>query len=158
VLAFGSQFPDLVDKPLSWTFGALPVFTHTLAVAVPLSFGLLLLARLGRSDRNWNPLARAFVLGYLLHLLGDLLFPLATDGVLGYRRLLWPFVRYTGASGGGLLETTLRFLGSYASFLTTPAALWYVAADLTLLVGTLLLWVADDCPGLGLLRRLRLGR
>jgi hypothetical protein len=142
-VVFGSLFPDLVDKPLSWTFAVVPVFTHTLVVALPLSATALLIShRVGIPD-----LGRGFVAGYLLHLAGDLLFPLVTDGVLGHRRLLWPFLPYRGEPGVGLVEATLGFLGSYAGFLTTPAAAWYMAANVALLGGAVALWVADGRPG-----------
>ena len=38
-LAFGTQFPDLIDKPLTWTFAVLPYgrsFAHSLFTLVPL--------------------------------------------------------------------------------------------------------------------------
>lgn len=141
-VVFGSLFPDLVDKPLSWTFSLLPVFTHTLVIALPVCVAVLLTTRRAGAPA----LGGGFAAGYLLHLVGDLLYPLVTDGVVGYRRLLWPFVAYSGDPGVGLVEATLRFLEIYVAYLGSPAAVWYIVADLALLVAALLLWVADGRP------------
>ena len=90
-LAFRTQFPDLVDKPLAWTFGVLPsgrslahsLITLTLVMAV-----VLLVAK--RYDR-WY-VGSAFGIGYFSHLVGDSVHP----AVEGRWRLLtnlgWPLL------------------------------------------------------------------
>jgi len=88
VTALGSQFPDLVDKPLAHQFGLLPsgrVFTHSLPIAIPLVIAVLAYGwRTGR-----RRLAGAFVSAYLLHLVGDTYTVLLTGRVPA--DLLWPF-------------------------------------------------------------------
>lgn len=155
-LVAGSQFPDIVDKPLWWTFSIVPVLTHSVVVALPLALCILL------ATRRIGQIASgiAFVTGYSSHLIGDLLYPLATDGVLGYQRLLWPLVEYAGEPEGGLVATAWRFFESYAFFLSTSDAFLYVLADFILICSAITLWLADGRPGLGTLRELyhRLGR
>jgi membrane-bound metal-dependent hydrolase YbcI (DUF457 family) len=87
VTALGSQFPDLVDKPLAHQFGLLPsgrVFTHSLPIAIPLVIAVLAYGwRTGR-----RRLAGAFVSAYLLHLVGDTYTVLLTGRIPA--DLLWP--------------------------------------------------------------------
>ncbi len=87
--ALGSQFPDLVDKPLAHQFGVLPsgrVFMHSLPFALPVA--AVVLAYGWRTERP--RVASGFAGAYLLHLAGD------THGALLAGRipsdLLWPFV------------------------------------------------------------------
>lgn len=89
VTAIGSQFPDLVDKPLAHQFGLLPsgrVFMHSLPFALPIAILILVY--------GWQTarlrLAGAFVSAYLLHLLGDTYRVLLVGRVPA--DLLWPFV------------------------------------------------------------------
>lgn len=90
-LAFGTQFPDVVDKPLAWSLGVLPngrslahsIFTFALVAVI-----LYYVAR--RYDRTAG--ATAFCFGYLSHIVGDVLSPLL-DGELYYASFfLWPLV------------------------------------------------------------------
>ncbi|WP_254864730.1 metal-dependent hydrolase [Halovivax gelatinilyticus] len=86
-LAIGSQFPDLVDKPLAWYLGALPTgrtLAHSLLVLVPVSIVVYAATRrLGRSE-----LGVAFAIGALSHALVDALPALWGAGEA--RFLLWP--------------------------------------------------------------------
>ena len=65
-----TQLPDLIDKPLAWTFGVIPsgrMLAHSLVIAVPLlSLGCVLAAR-----RGWGRPAAVFSLAYLSHIAGD---------------------------------------------------------------------------------------
>ncbi|QCJ45841.1 metal-dependent hydrolase [Haloprofundus sp. MHR1] len=90
-LAVGTQFPDLVDKPLSWTFKVLPggrTLAHTLFVAVPLLLAVAFVAR--RFDRR--RVGDAFVVGYASHLLGDVLWQLGQGNVRVLAFLVWPLI------------------------------------------------------------------
>ncbi len=71
-LLVGTQFPDLVDKPLAWYVGVLPTgrtLAHSLLVLIPVSLVVLALAR--RYDRT--ELGFAFVLGALSHAVVDVI-------------------------------------------------------------------------------------
>lgn len=90
-LALGTQFPDLVDKPLAWSFHLLPngrslahsIFTFALLSTVLYWLG----SRYGRTSE-----VSAFSFGYASHIVGDVFSPLM-DGSLYYASFfLWPLV------------------------------------------------------------------
>jgi len=70
-VAFGSQFPDLVDKPLAWIVPVLPSgrsLAHSLLTAtVVLAISYRLSQRVNRTD-----IAAAFGIGYFTHIIADL--------------------------------------------------------------------------------------
>lgn len=86
----GTQFPDLVDKPLAWEFGLLSAgrsLAHSLVILLPLL--ALLWAWVGDGKRH---LVAAFGVGLLSHPLADALYP-TLDGrfrTLGF--FLWPLL------------------------------------------------------------------
>ncbi|RLM49985.1 metal-dependent hydrolase [Halorubrum sp. Atlit-28R] len=89
VTSIGSQFPDLIDKPLAHQFGVLPsgrVFIHSLPFAIPIAGCILVYG--WQTDRL--RVAGAFVVAYLLHVLGDTYQVLRTGKIPA--DLLWPFV------------------------------------------------------------------
>lgn len=99
-VAFGSQFPDLVDKPLAYfeilTYGR--SLAHSLFSFVLVSSAVWLLARRLRDrlpDGTWqSALARvtpaAFAIGYASHLLGDTYRFLLSGQFYAARFLLYP--------------------------------------------------------------------
>ena len=87
--AVGSQFPDLVDKPLAHQFGVLPsgrVFIHSLPFAIPIAIVVLAYGWYTKRLR----VAGVFVSAYLLHLVGDTYQLLLQNQIPS--DLLWPFV------------------------------------------------------------------
>ena len=91
VVFVGSQFPDLVDKPLAHTVGLLPtgrVFMHSLPFALPLS--ALVLAYAQQTGRR--RLGGAFVFAYFSHLLADHYQTLLAQPPRIPSNLLWPLV------------------------------------------------------------------
>ena len=148
-LAVGSQFPDLVDKPLAWSLALLPSGTtlaHSVFVATPVCLLAWALARrYGYADAGL-----AFAVGYALHLPGDILYgPLTTGGEVSLDPLLWPLVAKAGtAPAAGLLTETLFYVNRYRAFLSRPEALGYVVLELSLLVSAAALWAIDGYPGL----------
>ncbi|WP_458207707.1 metal-dependent hydrolase [Haladaptatus sp. NG-SE-30] len=91
LLAIGTQFPDLIDKPLAWTWNILPSgrsFAHSL-------FTMILVIAVVRSvsRRVGRPLlGQAFAIGYLLHLPADGLAPFVSGEYEYLAFLLWPVV------------------------------------------------------------------
>ncbi|QCC48223.1 metal-dependent hydrolase [Halobellus limi] len=86
----GSQFPDLIDKPLAHQFGVIPsgrVFMHSLPVAVPFLAAVALYG--WKTDRN--RLSSAFAFAHLSHLLADNYRPLLPPSPTVSPDLLWPF-------------------------------------------------------------------
>jgi membrane-bound metal-dependent hydrolase YbcI (DUF457 family) len=136
-LAVGTQFPDLVDKPLAWSLGVLPSgrsLAHSLLVGSLFVAVVLALAR--RRDRT-EP-ATAFAVGYYAHLFGDALVPLASLDVEYLTFLAWPVLAPPP------YENDSAFLPHLLGLRPDPLTL----AGLALVVGTLALWARDGYPGL----------
>jgi len=88
----GSQFPDLVDKPLAHQFGLIPsgrVFLHSLPIAV--SFLAFVLYYGWRTERP--RLSGVFAVAHLSHLLADNYQPLLDSPPTVSPDLLWPLTR-----------------------------------------------------------------
>ena len=89
VLVLGSQFPDLVDKPLAWYLAVLPTgrtLAHSLVFLVPFCLAVWLFCR-----RQGAPhLAIAFAIGALSHVAVDALPALWGGTDPGF--LLWPIL------------------------------------------------------------------
>lgn len=131
-LAVGSQAPDLLDKPLAWTFGVLPggrTLAHSLlfaALLIPAVYALAL-----RTDRV--EAGRAFVTGHLSHLVTDVPPAAVAAGDLsqaGY--FLWPLVDAPEeVPVGGILDAILTYyaMGSYEwlqfGLFALAVAVWY---------------------------------
>jgi len=138
-LAVGTQFPDLVDKPLAWQFGILPAprtLTHSLFVAVPLSVLVVVVAT--RRQRSGGV---AFVVGYLTHLLGDAL-PLL---LAGYHRhlafLLWPVLPLPPDQGEQAV------LGRLRAIIASPEPYLTSGSYRTIVVYfVVVLWLVDGAP------------
>jgi membrane-bound metal-dependent hydrolase YbcI (DUF457 family) len=87
-LLVGTQFPDLVDKPLAFV-GVLPsgrALAHSVFFATGLFAVLWIVAR--RSDRP--DLVAAFGFGHVSHLIGDAVNPVAAGRIGELTFLLWP--------------------------------------------------------------------
>ncbi|WP_318568769.1 metal-dependent hydrolase [Salinigranum marinum] len=134
-LAFGTQFPDLVDKPLAWTFGVLPSgrsLGHSVFALVVIC-GLLYVVV---SESRRRELL-AFAIGYASHLLGDGIAPAAEGEFAQFGFLFWPLTSAPLSDEGmAFIDffTTLEFSG------------WFVfGVGLTLL--GLFVWARDGYPG-----------
>jgi hypothetical protein len=89
---FASLFPDLVDKPLAWTFGVIPsgrMVAHSLVIASVVILCVLFVA--SRKRRLSHGLV--FAWGYLSHIAGDF-YPVLFEGssYYFYPNLFWPLV------------------------------------------------------------------
>lgn len=139
-LALGTQFPDLVDKPLAWTFGVLPngrSLAHSLVIAVPAIVALWLVLR----RRRRASVANAFGLGYFSHLATDAMFPALAGDYYYLGFLAWPIVPAIDYGEEG-------FLVHFRSLELTSFT------GLELLLGGLVvaLWYRDGAPGLATVR------
>ena len=105
-LAVGTQLPDLVDKPLAWTFDVMPygrAAAHSLLVlgAVAVALGLV-----SRAVHVSVPL----LAGWATHLVGDVVYPLA-DGAFGdVTFLAWPLLALPEPAGDYGILTYFRRL------------------------------------------------
>jgi hypothetical protein len=145
-LAVGTQFPDLVDKPLAWTFAVLPAghsLAHSLLVAVPISALAVALAW----HFDCRQVGMAFALGYLSHLPADVFYPVLLGGDPNLGFLLWPVVpAVEPAVDVGFAEMVRILLARYIEELATGRITGYVAVELGLLASVALLWLADGVP------------
>lgn len=142
LLAFGTQFPDLVDKPLAWGLGVLPsgrTLAHSLLAATIVVAVVYAYAR----HRDVPELAVAFGVGYLSHPFADALLPFLQGQTEYVAYLFWPLL------GMPFYETEATVLASIGAFDLTV----YGVAQVGLALLALAVWVADGTPGLGALGR-----
>ena len=135
-VGFGTQFPDVIDKPLTWTIPLLPYgrsFSHSLFTFVAIVSILWLLVK----HTDQYTLVVAFAVGYLSHLVGDAFGPIISGDIRGLGYLLWPL---TPVPDGG----TRSFIEFFLTLEITPSLLFGVGVTL---VGVGL-WVYDGLPGL----------
>ncbi len=142
ILVVGSQFPDLVDKPLAWYLGVIPTgrsLAHSLLLLVPLSIGLFLIAR----HYNRSEYGIAFAIGALSHTLVDAL-P-AVWGETNPSFLLWPALPVESYESGAP-----TILGLLQNSIGEP----YFLAEFVLAAFALVAWRRDGYPGLEPIRTL----
>ncbi len=132
-LLFGTQFPDLVDKPLGWTFGVLPSgrsLAHSL-LTVAVVLALVLYAARRRGRWHWGT---AFGIGYLSHLAADSVLPALRGRPDRLTNLAWPLLpppNYGTEHGFGTYFTGLSarlVAGDVSPFLGFQLALVVVAS------------------------------
>lgn len=146
VVALASLLPDLVDKPLAWSFDVVATGygpAHSVFVALPLvSLVATVWAAVGRPGR-----AGAFAVGYLLHLPSDLLHNATGGSGLSPEVVLWPLRTYTpsGPRAGFVRESLMRF-GQFRSEVLAGDLSLYAKVQLAVLAMAVLLWVYDGTP------------
>jgi membrane-bound metal-dependent hydrolase YbcI (DUF457 family) len=151
-VVLGTQLPDLIDKPLAWSFGVLPSglsLGHSLFFAIPVSLLAVIVSR----ARGRSTLGTTFAIAYGSHLLGDATYPLLTGGSFSPQFMLWPLVPASPEAGVGFLLQLNHFVSAFVRFLGTPTGRLYLLFEATLLLGTLLVWHLDGRPGVSWLRR-----
>ena len=142
---FGSQLPDLIDKPLAWWLGVLPSgrsLAHSLFfAAVVISLAYVLAHRVDRVE-----LATAFTVGHLSHLLADI----PPRALLGYPRgtefLLWPLLDQHRFEHDPHVFEVPGALEVVVLPLVSPTV--YGLAQFGLFVAAALVWYRDGMPGL----------
>lgn len=152
-VAVASQLPDLIDKPLAWTFGVYPggySVGHSIFVACGLSALAVAVSRRGGRPR----LGAAFAVGYLAHLPADLAFLYVVNGYLTPAVVLWPAVpAVPGTAGGGVVARVVAFLQGYADLLESGRLAWFAVVEVALLAAALAVWLLDGRPGVAAVRR-----
>lgn len=91
VILFTTQLLDLVDKPLSWTFGVLPSghsFAHSLLTAIV----LIVLVRALAHRYSRPGITPAFGVGYVIHLITDLPLAVLYGDFPEATFILWPLL------------------------------------------------------------------
>lgn len=137
LVALGTQFPDLVDKPLAWTFGVLPTgrsLAHSLFTFLVV---LLVVRRYARSvDRP--ELGTAFIVGYLTHPFADGVSALLAREFAYLTYLVWPLLPLPA------YDTETSFLAHFTELSLTSGVL----VEIGFAGFVVLLWVYDGVPGL----------
>jgi hypothetical protein len=149
-LAVGTQFPDLVDKPLGWWFGVYDgrAVGHSLPVAVAVCVGLVYLAR--RYDRQ--DVAAAFSVGVFTHLAGDASDALVTGNLREASFLLWPVLAPPSYPKDSLVDHLGAWLVQGRILAqSSPTALLEsrFGFQLAMFVLLVVIWAMDGFPGVG---------
>src|SRR6056297_2343485 len=131
VILVATQLPDVIDKPLAWTFDVLPsgrMFAHSLVIAIPVLTVVCLVATyrgLGRS-------AGLFSVAYLSHIAGDF-YPVIWLGADYYPfpNLFWPLL----AANPDEKTSLAAYLPSDLATVVIPLSVFllimgYIAVDL----------------------------
>ncbi|MFC6955376.1 metal-dependent hydrolase [Halorubellus litoreus] len=145
VVAFASLLPDLVDKPLSWTLEVTETgysVAHSAFVA-PLLVGIVVAVA---GNENRPRLAAAFVVGYLSHLVGDVVYPAIRGGELAVHAVLWPVVVGEPGNYGGLLQTFNQYFSRFLHEVASGELSAVLVFELALVSFTALVWALDGFP------------
>jgi len=140
-LAVGTQFPDLVDKPLAWSLGVLPggrTLAHSLLTFTVLAGAVHYATR----RYGGRQAGGAFLFGTFVHVLTDGVYSAVALQFADLSYLLWPLFPTPE------YETAQSFLAHFAKLsLTSTVTFEFVLVGLAAA-----LWWADGRPGLALLR------
>ena len=148
-VAFGTQFPDLIDKPLAWSIGILPSgrsFAHSL---ITFTLIVTILYWAGRRLNRREPVI-AFAIGYLSHSLVDL-----GPGVIGgllmgdMSQLKWTTYLLWPVLSSPPYPQDSSFIEHFTSFALEP----YVLFQFALFGLAILVWIRSGFPGLKPVRR-----
>lgn len=146
-LLLGTQLPDLIDKPLAWTFDLVPsgrMLVHTLFVAVPACW----LVHRYWSRRENPEYGVAFGVGYLSHVFGDAIGSLLVGDYAFVRFLVWPLLSVPVDEQRGILPELATADPTFSPAFAVQAAMG---------LGIVALWAYDGAPGTAVVRR-HLGR
>lgn len=140
-LGFGTQFPDLVDKPLAWSFSVLPAGRSLAHSTVTLAVVAVAVLAVANRHRVVGP-AVAFLVGYASHIVADAVAPVSRGEYHALAYLIYPLVPLpTPEHDFGLLTFFFRLEPTpmlTLGLVLTAVALWR--------------WYRDGTPGLAELR------
>lgn len=147
-LAVGSQFPDLIDKPLAWSLAVLPSgrsLAHSLLVAaVVLGVAYRMVRRRSREE-----VVAAFGVGWVAHSLADL-GPEVVSGLLrgDLEQLTWTTYLLWPVLPSPPYPMDSSFAEHFAAFAFEP----YVLAQFGLLGVATAVWMWTGAVGVGVVR------
>ncbi|WP_122089201.1 metal-dependent hydrolase [Halalkalicoccus subterraneus] len=147
LLLFGTQLPDLIDKPLAWTLLVLPSgrsLGHSLLLLVPLVLIAAVVVR--NRDTEW---AIALAVGALSHAIVDVL-PAALRGEFAYTTsLVWPLLPPPPYD-----EQGRTIIGQFLSLEPTPM----LTFELVLALVAVAVWWRQGRPGIDTIRAVVVAR
>lgn len=129
VIGVGSQFPDLIDKPLAHLFFLLPrgrVGTHSLPIAIPIAALALYVAW----TLNRRRAGGIFVFAYGTHLVADFHGVVLSPDPRVPTALLWP-----------LVPSATRLEPGWAGPNSINVKLWSLFSAVILVLGLFRLWI-----------------
>lgn len=150
-VVLGTQLPDVVDKPLSWWLGWVSTgsaVAHSVLIALP-TCGLLAWVAVRRERGR---LGLAFTVGYLSHLVADVLTLLRSGRPPSPDRILWPLVETEPYETEYGLSRGFVYLEQFLAGLDGMEPL-VLSTYLLVPVGAVLVWALDGAPGLEALLR-----
>lgn len=141
-LGLGTQFPDIIDKPLAWSVPLLPTgrsLAHSLlTVGLVLGIGWWVLRR-----TKWHQYLLPFGFGWVVHALTDSTGILFGGNIAYANYLLWPVLKTPP------YETEKSFAAHLIQVEPTP----YFLFQLGLTAVAVLVWWRDGYPGLHVLAK-----
>lgn len=153
LLAVATQLPDLVDKPLSWTFKVFETgygAGHSVFVAVPVVAAVAAFAH--RTDHERYGLA--FCVGYASHLAADVILSSALSREPAFDQVLWPVVEFSGyAVDRGFVGRFTEYFVAFVADILSGDATFYLALYLVLFTTVFTLWLYDGLPVASELKR-----
>jgi len=143
----GTQFPDLLDKPLGWVLEVFPsgvsvghsVFVAPVVCVSLLSLGVLI-------DRHREALA--FSLGYLSHLPADVGYGALTGGQVNPSVVLWPVAVIDVRGETPVLLFVRSLFDNYVELIASGLSNQFLVFEVVFLAVAATLWVLDGRPGL----------
>ena len=142
IVLFGTQLPDLIDKPLAWTLLVLPSgrsLGHSLLLLVPLSLLVYALA-VRYQNANWGI---AFAVGVLSHAVVDVLSPVVHGEFAYITSLVWPLFPPPPYN-----EQSRTIVSHFLSIEPTPLLLF----ETVLTVIAFIVWQRQNRPGITTIR------
>ncbi|QCS43246.1 metal-dependent hydrolase [Natrinema versiforme] len=144
-IAVGSQFPDLLDKPLAWTIGITETgysVGHSIFVAPFICLAAYAVAaRLGN-----RTLASAFSVALVSHPIADILNRVLRGEVVDPRIVLWPIASPPVGSQSGFIDHFRRYFFRYVHHLLTDGLTPQVAFQSLLGLSVVAIWLFDGAP------------
>jgi hypothetical protein len=89
----------------------------------------------------------AFSVGYLLHLPGDVFYPVLLGASPKAYILFWPIVDGPQSNPTDVTNYVAVLLDAFLTELTAPGGLWLVAIEIGFIGTAALLWYLDGLPG-----------
>lgn len=143
VLVMAALLPDAIDKPLAWQWNIFETgygLGHSIFFAIPLT--VLILGICWRANRPAHGIA--FAIGYLSHLVLDVVPLYLRSGRLELHRILWPIAEAPQPHAN---ESFLDGLQTYLSMAVSGIGTSEAVIILVAFFGMVGLWILDGMPG-----------
>ncbi|PGF15183.1 metal-dependent hydrolase [Natrinema sp. CBA1119] len=144
-VAVGSQFPDLLDKPLAWTFGVMET-GYAVGHSIFAAPFIILVAYAVAARRGDRILAGAFAFAHLSHPVADLLNRILSGRAVDLRIVLWPIESPPPATQGGFIDHFARYFIQYVNAIVAGGLTLQVVFQSLLALAVLALWLFDGAP------------